>query len=66
MENQKQSSSKDNISSALASKWSKLTSPEIKEIVNDHKKLTGVLEKRYSLSHDDAVKKSQSFLKPFE
>ncbi len=66
MESQQSTNPEAKISLALSTKWSKLTSPEVKEIVANHNKLPEVLKRRYSMSKDDAQKESASFFKPYE
>lgn len=66
MESPTSTNPEEKISTALTSKWSKLTSPEVKEIVQDHDKLPEVLKRRYSMSKDDAQRASLSFFKPYE
>lgn len=66
MESQKTTNPEEQIRSALTLKWPKLSSPEVKEIIANHDKLSAVLKRRYSLSRDDAQKESTAFFKPFD
>lgn len=66
MENQKISNSEEKIRTALKSKWSKLSNPELQDVSHDHGKLADILKKHYALSKDDAKNQATSFFKPYE
>ena len=66
MESQRAANPSAKIRSELTSKWSKLTTQEVKEIFENHNKLPEALKRRYSMSEDDAQKESALFFKPYD